>query len=245
MYEIFDYVASIESTPVESPVGEGVCIISTPDSAGTGTSGMVGNTTLPSLTGTGVAHWGAFSAITLPALDSTGTTANYHPAWGDVVFPSLDSTGEAHELIKSSVLLPPLFVRGLCGANASQSLPFFTVSSLDSSFNRSGSASCTLPLPAASGLSCGLDKPIENSATSAAVVSLLQQGNMTLADAAASICAYDDTDDDRAMSVTYFVSNLMAYVQDSASGIGDRWTCALATWLRKYGDCEEDRKSVV
>ncbi len=62
---------------------------------------------------------------------------------------------------------------------------------------------------------------------------------MTLADAAASICAYDDTDDDRAMSVTYFVSNLMAYVQDSASGIGDRWTCALATWLRKYGDCED------
>jgi hypothetical protein len=98
--------------------------------------------------------------------------------------------------------------------------------------------SVSLPLFAIEGISFGLDKPIDSGATSAAVVSLLQQGHDTLIQAAAQICAYDDDDDQRAISVVYFVSNLLTYVQDG-SGIGDRWTGAVATWKRKYGDCED------
>ena len=96
----------------------------------------------------------------------------------------------------------------------------------------------TLPLLTIEAISFGLDKPIDNGATAAAVVALLQQGNTVLAQAAAQICAYDETDDQRAISVVYFVSNLLTYTSDG-SGIGDRWTGAVATWTRKYGDCED------
>jgi len=96
----------------------------------------------------------------------------------------------------------------------------------------------TLPLLTVEGISFGLDKPIDNGAAAAAVVALLRQGNQTLARVAAQICAYDETDDQRAMSVVYFVSNLLTYINDGG-GIGDRWTGAVATWTRRYGDCED------
>lgn len=96
----------------------------------------------------------------------------------------------------------------------------------------------SLPLFGVEGISFGLDKPIDSGATSAAIVGLLQQDHDELIQASARICAYDDNDDQRAISVVYFVSNLLTYVQDG-SGIGDRWTGAVATWKRKYGDCED------
>lgn len=82
---------------------------------------------------------------------------------------------------------------------------------------------------------CSIDNPITNGVTSAAVVNLLQPGNATIAEAAHQITEYDEDDDERAVSVVYHVSNLLEY---TGVGIGALWACALATWLRQYGDCE-------
>uniref|UniRef100_I2Q1D3 Transglutaminase-like superfamily protein n=1 Tax=Desulfovibrio sp. U5L TaxID=596152 RepID=I2Q1D3_9BACT len=238
MPTIFDYIASMDAAAVDNPTGNGFCALPQPMASGTATSGVVAAMDLPAPIVEASANWAPTGVVTLPALTGDGTTDGYRPAWGDVTLPALAAEGQAHVVIDSMAILPPLFALGYAGATGEMELPAMDALGIDAALHRHGNGVAAIPVTAL-GLSCGLDKPLDAGAPSAAVVNLLQQGNMTLADAAASICAYDDTDDDRAMSVTYFVSNLMAYVQDSASGIGDRWTCALATWLRKYGDCED------
>lgn len=255
MSTIFDYIATMEAAPVNNPTGDGFAIFPLFTGTGTGTSGCVGVATLPAMAGDGHADWATFGAGVLPAMTGTGTTDGYHPAWGDASLPALTGDGTAHVLIESVGLLPPLFGTGACGAIASADLPAVTGTgqcgaiaaamlpamtgyAIDDSFDRTAAGAGTIPGLTGEAYVCGLDLPIASGATSAAIVNLLQQGNTTLAAAAASICAYDDTDDERAMSVVYFVSNLLTYASDG-SGIGDRWTCALATWLRGYGDCED------
>lgn len=168
------------------------------------------------------------------------TTDGYHPAQGELVLPGLGTVGVARIVLVSQCFLPPLFSVGYAGATGVLTLPAATAAGLEDSFNTTASSELSLPSLRGAGysLACDLEQPITNRATSAAVVNLLQQGNITLADAAASLCAYDDTDDERAMAVAQYVSNLLSYIQDG-SGIGDRWACALATWLRRYGDCED------
>jgi len=238
MPTIFDYIATMDAAPVDNPTGDGFCVIPFFTGTGSGTSGCVGIATLPALAGTGTADWKPIGAADLPAMTGDGMTDGYRPAWGAADLPAFTGDGTAHVLIESMSLLPPIFAVGYAGATAEATLPSMSGYGLDASFSRTASGAGTLPALTATSLVCGLDKPIDNGATSAAVVNLLQLGNTTLADAAASICAYDVTDDERAMSVVYFVSNLMAYVQDG-DGIGDHWTCALATWRRGYGDCED------
>ena len=256
MATIFDYIATMDASVVESPIADGICVFPLGTSVGTATCGVVGIASLPVIEVEGEADWAPLGIVPLPVMDAVGSTDGYRPAWGNPALPMVTGEGTAHANINSVSLLPPLYAVGSTGAVGATLLPATdssgavgavgaaTLSAITSygvndGFNRTASGASFLPLLAAESYVCGIDNAINTSATSAAVVALLQQGNMTLADAAAAICAYDDTDDDRAMSVTYFVSNLMAYVQDSASGIGDRWTCALATWLRRYGDCED------
>lgn len=252
---ILNYIAVMDAATVDNPTGDGVCIMALPTGTGTATCGVVGLATLltPEVKASG--DWGPIAQMALSALDSTGTTDGYHPAWGAMAMPSLVSDGAAHELIESQSLLPPLFSMAFAGATAEATLaplvsaggsgatadiswPPLAGYAIDDSFRRTATGAAALPALAGTAQVCGLDTPIASGATSAAIVNLLQQGNTTLADAAAAICAYDETDDERAISVVYFVSNLLTYVQDG-DGIGDRWTCALATWFRRYGDCED------
>lgn len=232
-----DYIYSMEPVSL-AVVGNGIAVLPLPTGQGTGTPGCVGIGTLPSLLAAGTADWAAFGAADLPALSGDGTTDGYRPAWGEGALPALVASGAGHVLIESVGLLPPLFGTGTCGAIGEGTIPSVTSYAIDDSFNRVASAAETLPSLTGEASVCGIDLPITNGATSAAVVNLLQQGSTPLADAAASICAGLTTDDARALTVLRYVANHTAYVSDG-DGIGDRWTCALATYQRGYGDCED------
>ena len=235
MTSIFDYIYSIDGISLDSS-GAGMCVFPLCTGDGSGTCGCVGLATMPALTGDGTADWAPIGVSMFPPLDSTGTTAGYHPAWGDPELPALTGDGAGHVLIESMSLLPPLYATGQCGAAASADIPAVSGYAL-SGYNRSASCASMLPLLAASASSCGIDNALTTSATSSAVVALLQQGNLSIADAAATICAGLTTDDAKVAAIARYVAGF-SYVSDGA-GIGDRWTCALATLQRKYGDCED------
>lgn len=235
MPTIFDYIATMDALSLDS-TGGGFGVFPLFTGTGTGTCGCVALADLPALTGDGVADWAPIGVSMFPPLDSTGTTAGYHPAWGDPELPALTGDGAGHVLIESMSLLPPLYATGQCGAAASADIPAVSGYAL-SGYNRSASCASMLPLLAASASSCGIDNALTTSATSSAVVALLQQGNLSIADAAATICAGLTTDDAKVAAIARYVAGF-SYVSDGA-GIGDRWTCALATLQRKYGDCED------
>jgi len=237
MYTIFDYIATIESTPIQNSTGDGISVVPLLLGDGSGTCGCVGLATIPALTGDGTADWAPFSACTLPALDSTGTDADYHPAWGDPETPAMESDGTAHVVIESVTLLTPFFLESSAGAIASNALPAFNAYGLDDSFARTASGAALFSTLTGEAIACGLYKPIANSLPSVAVVGLLQQGNISLADAAATLFHGLTTSDAIAAKAARYVAGF-SYVSDG-DGYGDTWTCALATYQRKYGDCED------
>jgi len=231
-----DYVYSFEAVLLDS-TGEGYGVLPAPTGTGTGTCGCVGVGTLPSLAGEGTADWATFGAAELPAVTGDGTTDGYHPAWGAGTLPALVASGAGHVLVESVGLLPPLFGTGACGAVASANLPAITGYAL-SGYNVTATGDGTIPAMRGEAFVCGIDNAIANDATSAAVVNLLQQGNTEISDAAESICAGLSTDDAKALAVIRYAASTTTYVSDG-DGIGDRWTCSLATYQRRYGDCED------
>ena len=239
MTTIFDYIATMEAATVDNPTGDGVCIMALPTGTGTATCGVVGLVTLPVLTAEGAADWAPIGLASLPAISAMGTADGYRPAWGEPTLPAMTAGGTARVLIESVSLLPPLYAMGSTGAVGEATLPSMTSYALDDSFDRTASGVATFPHLAVESYVCGIDKPIDNGATSAAVVALLQQGSATIAAAAAAAGAGYATPDAKALALVRYVSNLLTYTSDSASGIGDRWTCALPTLQRKYGDCED------
>jgi predicted transglutaminase-like cysteine proteinase len=236
---ILSYIATMDAATVDNPTGDGFCVTPLCTGTGTGTSGCVALADIPAMTCDGVADWAPIGIATLPTMAAMGTTDDYRPAWGDLSLPALSGDGTAHVIIESQCLLTPLFGVGYTGAVASNAMPAFSAYGIDDSFNRAASGAGTIPSLTASTLVCGIDKPIDNGATSAAVVNLLQQGNTTIADAAEAVCTGMTTSDAKALVLVRYVSNLLTYTSDSSSGIGDRWTCALATLQREYGDCED------
>jgi len=190
---------------------------------------------LPTVLGT--ADWAPFGRCVVPLPEAMGTMDGYRPGWGECAAPLPTVSAAGHVCIESVCIAPPAFVVGSTGATASNAAPSPTVYAL-SGYDRTASGAAMAPHATASAYTCGLDKPIANAATSASVVALLQQGNSTLADAAAAICAGCTTDDQCAVAIVRFVAGF-AYAADSTTGIGDRWTCALPTLERHYGDCED------
>jgi len=236
MSTIFDYIYSIDGFSLDSS-GAGICIAPNPDVVATGTCGSVGICTSPLPTVLGTADWAPFAQCVAPLPEVMATTDGYRPAWGECAAPLPVVSGTAHVLIESVCIAPPAFAVGYTGAIASNAAPAPTVYAL-SGYNRTASGAAIAPNATVTAISCGLDKPLANSATSSAVVALLQQGNSTIADAAATICAGCTTDDAKAAAIIRFVAGF-TYAADSTSGIGDRWTCALPTLERRYGDCED------
>ena len=238
MTNIFDYIAEMDAAQVDNPTGDGICIFPLADATGTGTCGVVGLATLPAMTAEGVADWAPIGLATLPAMDAMGTTGGYRPAWGSPEIPAMTADGTAHVNIESQCLLPPLFATGSTGAIGDCAFPTMTAYGIDDSFNTTAEANCTFPALTAEAYVCGLANPISTAATSAAVVHLLQQGSITIADAAVSICAGLTSQDAMALVIIRFVADLMTYVSDG-DGIGDTWMCAIATLQKQAGDCED------
>jgi predicted transglutaminase-like cysteine proteinase len=237
MTSIFDYIYSIDGISLDSS-GAGICVFPLCTGDGSGTCGCVGLATMPALTGDGTADWAPLSVCTLPALDSTGTDTGYHPAWGDPELSAISSDGTAHVLIESVGLLPPLFAAGQTGTTAEVSIRPLTCYALDDSFNCTASGAGSLSALTAEGISCGIYKPIDNSASSSSVVALLQQGNIPIADATVALTNGLTTSDAIAATIVRYVASNLSYVSDG-DGYGDTWTCALATYRRGYGDCED------
>lgn len=239
MPTLYDYIATMDAADVESPTGDGFAVFPLCTGTGTATCGVVGLATLPAMTADGAADWAPIGLATLPAMTAMGTTDDYRPAWGDPALPALTAEGTAHVLIESVSLLPPLYATGSTGAVGAATMPSMTSYGLDDGFNRTASGAAALPALTAEAYVCGIESAINTAATSAAVVALLQQGNTTIAEAAAAACAGYSTPDVKALALVRYVSNLLTYTSDSTSGIGDRWTCALPTLQRRYGDCED------
>jgi len=233
-----DTIYSLEAYS-ETVSGAGVGVFPLFEGSGTGTSGSVGTGTLPTVLGDGTADWALFGMADLPALTGDGTTDGYRPAWGEGALPALVGSGAGHVLIESVGLLPPMFGTGYCGATAEANIPAVTGYALDGSFNVTASGAGIIPAATGEAYVCGIDKPLTNGATSAAVVNLLQQGSTPLDDAATAICSGLTSDDAKARAVVRYVANHTTYTSDESAGIGDRWTCALATYQRRYGDCED------
>ena len=99
MSNLFDYIYSLEAVSLNSS-GAGICVVPLLDASATGTCGCVGLATIPTLIGEGSADWATFGDCTLPALDSTGTDADYRPAWGDPELSAISSDGTAHVLLE-------------------------------------------------------------------------------------------------------------------------------------------------
>jgi len=230
-----DYIYALEAVALDS-TGEGVCVAPMPVVSSTGTCGCVGQCTAPMPQVTAQAHWAPFGMCTAPMPQVTATTDGYHPAWGECVAPMPQVTAVARGANAGICLAPMPFCTGQTGAHADVTAPMPTVYAL-SGYNRTAAAAITAPMPRAEAYVCGIDNPISNSATSSEVVALLQQGNIEIADAAATLFAGLASSDAIARAAVRFVAGF-SYVSDG-SGIGDRWTCALPTYQRRYGDCED------
>jgi len=237
MANLLDFIYSIEKF-YDTFSGSGICVSPLFEANATGTCGCVGICEAPIATLLGTADWAPIGICVAPLPEVMGTCDDYRPAWGEMTAPLAEVSGAGHQLITSECIAPPAFCAGYTGAIASNAAPSSTVYAL-SGYNTSGAGACVAPLATVEGYSCGLDTPIANSASSASVVALLQEGNITIADAAAQLFAGLTTSDQIAAKALQYVAGF-TYVSDSTdSGIGDRWTCALATLLRQYGDCED------
>ena len=237
MATLSDYIYSIEGVSGDS-TGDGFCVLSALELEGTGTCGSVGTVVLPSMTCEGHADWAPFADCTLPSLTVEGVEAGYNPAWGEVTLPAMDAWGVARGENKGNVFLPSLFCTGQTGAVGEVTLPLPTVYALDDSFNRTGDGDCVLPALTVESKLCGLDFPLNDPISSTSIVGLLQQGNPAILAAAEKISAIYPRGDALALALTREVASFV-YTSDSASGLGDRWTCASATLARRYGDCED------
>jgi len=236
MANLLQYIQALEPYSADT-VGDGTGVLPQPTAQGTGTSGAVGIPALPTLQGEGSASWRPFGLCILPSLQGTGTTNGYHPAWGTLHLPAPTPEGTAHTHIESVDFLPLLFSESHTGAAAEASLPLPSPYAL-SGYNTRGSGLCVLRLPIVSSWACSLESPLNNTIAVSRVVALLNQGNAILKALAAQLTEYDADNDAKAISVTYAVSHLLTYTSDT-SGIGDNWTCAIATWMRAFGDCED------
>lgn len=232
MSTIFDYLYSINGFSLDNS-GTGICVMPLPTATATGTCGAVGSCTMPLPTVLGTADWAPFGACTMPLPEAMATADGYRPAWGECAMPLPTVSAAGHQLIESMCVMPPAFAVGYTGATASSAALSPTVYAL-SGYNTSGAGNMILPSAQAEGWSFGLDTPLESTPTSASVVALLQQGSAILAAAVAKICAACTTDNAKVAAITRYVA-AFTYVAETS----DRWTAAVPTLERKYGDCED------
>lgn len=223
------------------------------DPAEGGCTGIV----LPGLIASGVAVCAHAARVVLPALECRALGPEWFPAVGEAVLSLAEVSGTARTLVASVSALPPLFAlawaggaagatlprpeaAGATGAVAELSLPGVWTILSASGLDRLADGQADLPVPEMEAHVCGLANPVVRRTPSSTVVRLLNRDSAVLSLLAQTLAGELEDTDDRASALLYAVSNLLTYVSDPESlDYGDQWTCAVATWFRGYGDCED------
>ncbi|EHJ49029.1 transglutaminase domain-containing protein [Solidesulfovibrio carbinoliphilus subsp. oakridgensis] len=254
-----DYLFSMEALPEEVVHGSGLAPLWL-CASGTGTCGVTtagDGIRLPLPTVSAAGSWRPIGVCPLPLPVAGAGTYGWHPAWGGIDLPALAALGLASLPLRVEAALTSLFALAGAGAGAGigwpamaslagtgatggASLPAW-IGQATSDLDRRGGAWCGLPVLAAKGLDCSLASPVTAGLGSEAVVRLLCQGDPDMALAARALAggAVGVADDDAvAGALLAGVAASLAYVEDGGAGV-DVWTCALATYFRGSGDCED------
>ena len=248
------YIFTMEAVFDAPSQGSGL-VVAGFDAVGSGTCGLTTGSGLalpgPAVVGTG--DWQPAGTGCLPALLVGAATPGWLPAWGGAPLPLPAVTAQAFFPIGVDAVLPPLFSVaaaagmgailcpvpagvGLTGAYGGALFPVWTARA-GSGLDRRGAAAARLPLPAALAYACSLENPVTSGAASNAVTALLGQGNPLLARAAAALAGDAVGDDAVAGALLVAVAEALTYVGDGDGQ--DVWTCALGTYFRGEGDCED------
>jgi predicted transglutaminase-like cysteine proteinase len=251
------YLYAMEASE-ETLAAQGL-IVTTLTVAATGTCGVTTPETglrLPTPTLEASADWLPVGVCDLPAPAGSAAQEGWHPAWSDANLPLPDIAGQASVALLVDVLLTPLFYEAEAGSLAAQSLPLLSATGATgagvaltwplprpyglSGLDRVGGLACALPGLAATAWSCGLDDPVGNAATSDAVVALLCRDMAAMAQAATALADGATLEangaDALAGALLAAVAAHLAYVADADD---DVWTCAMGTYGRGTGDCED------
>ncbi|QLA17698.1 transglutaminase domain-containing protein [Desulfolutivibrio sulfoxidireducens] len=223
------------------------------DPAEGGCTGIV----LPGLVASGAAACAPGAEVVLPVPECRALGPEWFPAVGDAVLPAPEVSGTARTLVVSVSALPPLFALALAGAAAGAELPrpeaagatgavaevllpgVWTLLSA-SGLDRRADGQARVPVPEVEAYACALANPVVRRTPSSTVVRLLNRDSAVLSLLARTLAGELEDMDEKAAALLYAVSNLLTYVSDPESlDYGDQWTCAVATWFRGYGDCED------
>lgn len=254
-----DYIFAMEALTEEAIHGSGLapfwCAVAATGTCGVTTSGDGTLLPLPAVSATGA--WRPLGRCPLPLPVVGAETSGWHPAWGESDLPALSADGLASLPLRVEAALTPLFALAVAGARGGVAWPGAAVlagtgaegrailpawgGQAVSGLDRWGAAWCGLPLPAVKGLDCSLSSPVTAGLGSDAVVRLLCQGDPDMALAAKTLAhglvgvASDDT---VAGVLLAAVAGTLGYVEDGGADV-DVWSCALATYFRGVGDCED------
>lgn len=257
MASLEQYIVDMEAMPDETITGDGLIVL--PMTAST--TGTCGVTTPeaglplppPNLVATG--SWPPCGRLDLPALTATGALDAWHPAWGGAPLPRPEVTAQGSLALLVDLALTPLFADIRAGGLGQAALPAWSIAAgtgaaadlelpLPSPYGLSGldraaRLGVTLPRTTATAWACGLDDPVTNATSSDAVVALLCQGNGELVLAATSLVGEANLAslgaDDLAGALLSAVADNLTYAADD----GEIWTCAMGTYTRGTGDCED------
>lgn len=234
-----DYVFAMEALPEEEVLGQALAAlwldVTTTGTCGVATAGEgIG---LPRLAVTADGSWRPVGVCLLPLPEIGGATDQWRPAWGASGLPGFIAMGQVSFALRVEAALTPLFALAGTGSLAGTGWPALAVLA-GSGGDRQGAAVAPLPLLAARGLCCGLENPVTAGPGSDAVVRLLCQGDPELAGFALALAGGVADADAVAATMLAAVAARLTYTVDGESG-GDVWTCALGTYFRGTGDCED------
>ncbi|MFU2208509.1 transglutaminase-like domain-containing protein [Solidesulfovibrio sp. C21] len=240
MSSLEQYLLTMEAVEEEHLTASGLAALQW-DVAGTGTCGVVTAADgiplpIPEIAASG--DWLPAASMSLTGLTTLATTDGWRPAWGGGSLPIPEIAGQASLARKARATLPPLFGLGLAGACGKAALPAMTANGLDAASARMASGVATLPVLAAHAYLCGLNSPVTSQAGSAAVVGLLCLDDPELAAVAASLVDASAGWDVLAGAMLAAVARRVVYVADGDDDT-DVWNCALGTYFRGSGDCED------
>lgn len=252
-----DYIFAMEAWTTEAVNGSGLSVLSL-SGEGTGTCGATTpetGLTSPCPTVAAEGSWSPAGACSLPGLTASGTRDGWRPGWGAPELPRPEAIGEASLPLLAHLVLTPLFYEAVAGSSGANALPAIVAEVLAgaasaltlsapipyglSNCNRLGAAANPLPVLAATAWSCSLDDPAQNNTNAEAVVALLCRGTPDLA--AATLALAEGASlasvgaDALAGRLLRAVAANLVYAEES----DDVWTCALGTYYRGSGDCED------
>ncbi|MGE4537037.1 MAG: transglutaminase domain-containing protein [Desulfovibrio sp.] len=239
MSSLEQYLLTMEAVEEEHLTASGLAALPW-DVAGTGTCGVVtaaDGIPLPRPEIIASGDWLPAASVALNGFAVLATTDGWRPAWGGSSLPLPEIAGQASLARKAQATLTSLFGLGLAGACGEAALPAMAAYGLDDASARTGSGAVTLPVPAVHAYLCGLDSPVTSQAGSAAVVGLLCLDDPELAAVAASLADASVGWDALAGAMLAAVARRIAYASDGDDA--DVWNCALGTYFRGSGDCED------